>query len=151
MSAMSDLYDTDVLTWSEQQADLLRRLAAGERVNDQVDWENVVEEIESVGISEIHAALSHIDNIVRHRVYLLGWPEAPAARGWTAELHEAERQLRRRYRPSMTGTGRVTDAEVREAYAAALGYCTAHMDTAPTVPLPLDCPWILEMLLADAA
>jgi hypothetical protein len=31
---MSDLYDTDILVWSEQQAALLRRAAAGERVND---------------------------------------------------------------------------------------------------------------------
>ena len=46
---MSDLYDTDAVTWAEQQAALLRRIAAGERVNDQVDWENVVEEIEDVG------------------------------------------------------------------------------------------------------
>ena len=30
---MSDLYQTDILEWSEQQADLLRRVAAGERVN----------------------------------------------------------------------------------------------------------------------
>jgi hypothetical protein len=29
--------------WSRHQPALLRRLAAGERVNDQVDWENVVE------------------------------------------------------------------------------------------------------------
>jgi hypothetical protein len=40
-----DLYDDDILWWSEQQAELLRRVAAGERVNDQV----VIEEIESVG------------------------------------------------------------------------------------------------------
>ena len=36
-------YDTDILIWSERQAALLRRVAAGERVNDQVDWENVIE------------------------------------------------------------------------------------------------------------
>ena len=36
------LHDSDVLIWSEQQADLLRRLAAGERVNDAVDWANVI-------------------------------------------------------------------------------------------------------------
>jgi hypothetical protein len=29
---MSDLYEADILLWSEQQADVLRRLAAGERV-----------------------------------------------------------------------------------------------------------------------
>ena len=46
---MSDLYDTDILAWSDRQADLLRRMAAGERVNDQVDWENVAEEIQDMG------------------------------------------------------------------------------------------------------
>jgi Domain of unknown function DUF29 len=48
---MSD-YDTDLLLWSERQAALLRRAAAGERVNDQVDWENIAEEIESLGKSD---------------------------------------------------------------------------------------------------
>ncbi len=43
-----DLYDRDVLAWSEHQADLLRRLARGERVDD-LDWEHVVEEIERRG------------------------------------------------------------------------------------------------------
>ena len=47
-AAMSDLYDTDILAWSARQAELLRRMAAGDRVNDQVDWENVAEEIEVV-------------------------------------------------------------------------------------------------------
>jgi hypothetical protein len=46
---MADIYDTDILTWSERQAALLRRMAAGERINDQVNWQNVIEEIESVG------------------------------------------------------------------------------------------------------
>ena len=46
---MNDLYETDILEWSALQAALLRRLAAGERLNDQVDRGNVVEEIESAG------------------------------------------------------------------------------------------------------
>ncbi len=46
---MGDLYDADTLTWSERQAALLRRLAAGERVNADLDWANVIEEVESVG------------------------------------------------------------------------------------------------------
>ena len=33
---MSD-YDTDLLIWSEHQADLLRRLAAGEPMNETPD------------------------------------------------------------------------------------------------------------------
>ena len=53
---MSDLYDTDFLLWSERQADLLRRRAAGELVNDaEFDWLNVAEEIEDVGRSQLRA------------------------------------------------------------------------------------------------
>ena len=52
---MGDIYDTDVVTWSEQQADLLRRIAAGEQVNDQVDWPNIIEEVEAVGQSQVDA------------------------------------------------------------------------------------------------
>jgi Domain of unknown function DUF29 len=48
---MSD-YDTDLVLWSREQAELLRRMAVGERVSDQVDWENVAEEIESLGRSD---------------------------------------------------------------------------------------------------
>src|SRR5271157_5553989 len=37
-----DLYDTDILAWSERQADLLRRHAAGDLVNDaELDWLNI--------------------------------------------------------------------------------------------------------------
>jgi hypothetical protein len=32
---MGDLYEDDFLLWSESQATLLRRLAAGEHVNDR--------------------------------------------------------------------------------------------------------------------
>jgi hypothetical protein len=38
---MSDTHDTDIALWSVHQAELLRRMAKGERVNDQIDWENV--------------------------------------------------------------------------------------------------------------
>ena len=33
---MGDLYDDDILLWSERQSDLLRRIAAGEPVNEAV-------------------------------------------------------------------------------------------------------------------
>ena len=48
-----DLYDTDVFAWSERQAGLLRRRAAGELVNEaDIDWLDVAEEIEDVGNSQ---------------------------------------------------------------------------------------------------
>ena len=59
---MSD-YDLDFYAWSQRQGALLRRLAAGERVNDaDLDWPNIAEEIETVGRSERAAVPSHIVN-----------------------------------------------------------------------------------------
>jgi hypothetical protein len=50
---VSDLYGEDILEWSERQAALLHRLAAGELVNDaELDWPNIAGEIEDVGRSE---------------------------------------------------------------------------------------------------
>src|SRR5215210_3215376 len=55
-SVTGELYDTDVFEWSQQQATLLRRRAAGELVNEAgLDWPNIAEEIESVGRSEVRA------------------------------------------------------------------------------------------------
>lgn len=44
-----DVYERDILSWSEHQAGFLRRLAAGERVRAAVDWRNLIEEVEALG------------------------------------------------------------------------------------------------------
>ena len=124
---MAGLYDEDIVLWSERQADALRRRAANE-----IDWENVAEEIEAVGRSEINATLSQIDNILRHRLCLLGWPNSPSERKWQVELREFHRQLRRYLTPSMTGG---LERPV-------------HMETEPASPLPQACPWSLSEILS---
>jgi len=78
MSA-SDLYEADILKWSEQQSRLLRRLAAGARVNDQVDWEHVVEESESVGHEQLHAVSALLVQAMIDRLKAIGWPHARSA------------------------------------------------------------------------
>ena len=46
----SDLYRDDIRLWFEIQNALLRGLAAGEAVADQVDWpQHIAEEIEDLG------------------------------------------------------------------------------------------------------
>ena len=65
---MSDLYDTDVLEWSQRQAQLLRRRAAGDPVNEaELDWLNIAEEINSLGHSERSRLRSHIAAVIEHR------------------------------------------------------------------------------------
>jgi hypothetical protein len=68
-------YDTDIVIWSEHQADLLRRHAAGERANDgAIDWPNIVDEIEDVGWSELRSVESVLVQALRHMLKAAAWP-----------------------------------------------------------------------------
>jgi len=98
---MSDgLYERDVLAWSQHQADLLRRLARGERVND-VDWAHVAEEIEDVGLSELHSVESFLNLIMVHLLKLQAWPDDTASDHWHAEIVALQNNTRRRFTQSM--------------------------------------------------
>ena len=98
---MSDLYDTDILSWSKRQAALLRRVAAGERINDQVDWTNVIEEIESVGYEQLHAVESLLVQALRYMLKAEAWPLHRDAPNWRADAIDFRQQAQRRYAPSM--------------------------------------------------
>ncbi len=67
---MSDLYDTDILLWSERQAELLRRLAAGEHVSEPVDWANVAEEMEALRRSQSRELASRLQTVLEHLIKL---------------------------------------------------------------------------------
>ena len=145
---MSDLYDTDVVTWSERQADLLRRVAAGERVNDLVDWPNVIEEVESVGNEQRHAVESLLVNIMQHLLQIAAWPEAAAASHWQHEIDgwrvQVERRLRRgpKLRADM-------EAGLADLYRDAVRSMYREVDGVPRPPAPDACPFTLAALLAE--
>jgi uncharacterized protein DUF29 len=90
---MSD-YDVDVYAWSQRQSALLRRLAAGERVNDaDLDWPNIAEEIETVGRSERAALRSHIANVVEHLIKLEASPAHEPRAGWQDTIDRARSEI----------------------------------------------------------
>jgi hypothetical protein len=95
-----DLYTRDILAWSIAQAERLRRVAAGERVND-LDWANVIEEIESVGRSETQAVVSLLRQALVHALKVVAWPDHRASRKWRNEIGNFLDEARQRYAPSM--------------------------------------------------
>ena len=91
--SMSD-YDTDVYAWSLRQGALLRRLAAGERVNDaDLDWPNIAEEIETVGRSERAMMASHIRNVMEHLIKLHASPATEPRLGWQATIRRTRIEI----------------------------------------------------------
>lgn len=98
---MGTLYDDDIVLWSEAQSALLRRLAAGERVNDALDFENLIEEVESVGRSQYQAFASHCRVAMTHLLLLHAAPTAPWANHWLLEVQAALDNARSAFAPSM--------------------------------------------------
>jgi hypothetical protein len=146
---MSD-YDTDILTWSERQAALLRRVAAGERINDQVDWENVIEEIESVGNEQRFAVESLLTNMMRHLLQIAAWPEATAVAHWRQETAGWRVQVRRRLQRN-PGLRPIIEAELPELYRDAIEAMYREVDGVPRPPVTDQCPFTLNELLAPPA
>ena len=129
-------YDSDILAWSEHRAELLRRLAAGERVNDQVDWENVAEEIESVGRSQLSAVRSHIIQAFLHDLKAQAWPLARDVAHWQSEARLQRIQAAEAYAPSMRDKINLADL-----YAKALRIMPEAMDDQGPLPLSPVCPF----------
>lgn len=81
------LYEEDIYAWAEQQAAVLRRLAASRRdLPNELDLEHVAEEIEDLGISERHAVESFIRLIFVHLMKLKAAPGADSAKSWRREI-----------------------------------------------------------------
>jgi hypothetical protein len=90
---MSELYNEDLVRWSERQAELLRRVALGSPVNEAPDWSNIVEEIESVGRSGRAALSRHIRIILEHLVKLEVSPAAGPRAGWRETIIRARADI----------------------------------------------------------
>jgi Domain of unknown function DUF29 len=91
---MGNLYDQDLVLWSEQQARELRA-AASAGWNAPIDWQNLAEEIESLGRSERHALASHIGTVIEHLLKLEVSPVTEPARGWRDTVRRARRDIAR--------------------------------------------------------
>ena len=137
---MDDLYETDVLLWSEEQAAKLRRLAAADRSNtDGPDWPNIIEEIEDVGRSTIRACRSHLVQALLHDLKSEAWPTASYVPHWRAEARAQRDQARDEYTSSMRQR-----IDLAELYRRALNAMPETMDGQPPLPVPATCPLTLE-------
>lgn len=138
------LYEHDALAWADRQAALLRRVASGERVNDAVDWPNVIEEVQDVGLSELRACQSLLQQAMVHLLKLHAWPGSRAVGHWRDEVGVFLDDAARRFTPSMRQ--RIT---LDDLYAAARRRAgTATDDAGAPRPLPDACPFGLDDLLA---
>ncbi len=138
-----DLYDRDALIWSERQAELLRRLSNGERVNEAIDWPHVIEEIEDVGRSQLTGCESLLRQAMVHLIKLrLG--EDRSVAHWRAEIASFLADAQARFAPSMRQR-----IEVQVLYVKAIRQLRGGSADLALERLPAMCPVTLDDLLDE--
>src|SRR5271165_3073191 len=145
VSMMNDLYDDDIVLWSERQAALLRRRAAGELINEaDLDWPNIAEEIESLGKRDARELASRITTILIHLIRLRVSAAAEPRAGWRNIVLTQQREpgLLLKDAPSLRGkVAAVIAAELDTAKQGAIAELAVHgeqilIDLAPITFTP---------------
>jgi hypothetical protein len=92
MSEAKTLYREDFVAWSKEQAEALRSAAHGPS-NQKLDWENLAEEIESLGISQLRELKSQIRRVIEHLLKLEYSSAADPRMGWIESISDARNEI----------------------------------------------------------
>jgi hypothetical protein len=140
---MSGLHDTDIVAWADAQVAALRRRAANE-----IDWDNIADEIESVGNAQRHAVASLLINIIRHWLQIAVWPAAAGVPNWQRGIGawqgQLECHLQRCPRLRLEIAGALPDL-----YRDAIRTMYREIDGIPLPPLSRECPFTLQALMTE--
>lgn len=140
------LYDTDFYAWTQRQAELLRA-----EEFDEVDWNNLIEEIETLGRSDKREVDSRLEVLLMH---LLKWRYQTAPRGlprgksWRVTVDEQRRRLEKLLKESPSLHAQL-DTFVAEAYPGAIRAATVETGL-PASTFPAECPWTPAQVLDEA-
>lgn len=132
-------YESDFYAWTQEQAELLR---SGRF--DELDAQNILEEIESMGRSAENELESRLQVLLMH---LLKWDYQSSRRGksWQLTIEEQRRKIDRRLSKSPSLKHKLADI-VEDAYGDAV--IAAERETGlERGVFPTVCPWTIEEVL----
>jgi hypothetical protein len=134
----SSNYETDFYTWTQQQAALLK---AGRL--SEIDVENLIEEVETMGRSERRALESRLSVLLIH---MLKWQYQPGRRSnsWKFTIDEQRFSFQKVLKQN-PGLKSEIDAILSDAYEYA-AMKAAHETGLRSDIFPSACPWTLEQL-----
>jgi hypothetical protein len=137
----ADLYDRDFVTWAERQAKAIRRAAERVSISEPIDWENVAEEIESLGKEQAHKLSSAYRVLLHH---LLKWRFQPKrrSRSWRLTIVEQRERIGELILANL-GLTQKRDQLFASAYRSARKFAAAETGLA-LVTFPESPPFTLE-------
>jgi hypothetical protein len=108
-----------------------------------VDWPNLIEEVEDVGLSALKSVRSYIRQAMFNIIKVHAFRRSYSARKWGAEARNFLLEAQDRFTPSMRGK-----IDVDRLYNEAVGLASSEYPRLP--PLPATSPYTLDDLLAEA-
>lgn len=135
----SQLYDEDFVRWTEEQAQALRQ-AAELATNLSLDWENLAEEIDSLGQSQRNELGSRLAVILEHLIKLETSPAGDPRSGWMDTIDRERSAVERllQQSPSLRGeVSRMILAETPRAVRLASRSLLRHGETTAAAVLRL--------------
>jgi hypothetical protein len=142
-------YDGDLVLWAEDQARALRK-ARQARINLPIDWENVAEEIESLGKSQGRELASRIGVILVHLMKLQATPTPEPRAGWRETIIAQRNEIRRLIDDSPSLRQAVDGIIATEMPGAAYQASTAIKDHGETPRIDLSAvSYAAEQVLGD--
>ncbi len=138
---MTQPYEDDLYAWALKNADLLRQGRFAE-----IDVDNIVEELESMGRSERRQLANRLEVLMAH---LLKWRYQPARRGnsWRYTIEEQRRKVRKLLKDSPSLKPWL-EREVEDVYPDAV-LLAARETGRDKSELPASCPFTVEQVLDD--
>jgi hypothetical protein len=142
-AADGSLYDDDFYAWTQEQAELLRRLPA---VSNRLDSELVAEEIEDLGKSELHTVQSLCEHIIEHFLKLEFSGLREPADHWRDAIVEWRVQIDKKITRSIAAK-----IDLPGRYRDALRLLRGFDRTVPgfLARMPAECPYSLDQILGS--
>ena len=134
-------HDEDIYGWAIHTAKLLRN----KEMND-VDFDNVIEEIEALGRSEKHELTSRLAVLMTH---LLKWQYQPNMRGhsWKYSIIEQRNKSKRELRDNPSLKSKLEEI-LKDAYEDST-VMAARETGLDSKAFPMNCPYTLEQIMDD--
>lgn len=141
------LYERDFHAWTLAQAAALRRLAdRRENLDAALDLPALIEEVESLGRSQVAAVRSQLRRLFQHLIMIAAAPGARSVPHWRSEARNFRLNAIARFDPSMRQLVEpLLDMEWRDAVRLAEDKLDRKLPH-----LPDACPFSLTLLLDRA-
>ena len=147
------LYTRDFWSWTQEQAGALRR-----RDSSAIDWNNLIEEVETLGRSERSAWSSYCANVISHLLKIHHSLKSPDLNHWRKEIEDwrTEMHVKLSENPGMKGElAEMLDSAWRRGRDIAVRKLAEHRSPDNAAherqlrrgygsQLPAECPYALE-------